>query len=117
MNTDVQIKEWVGNFLMDPPPTPLLITDSSLPGTPVEFAADGLSAAVNNRTFSAFPFPVERYHAQISGLAAGEMVSFRKVAFGGTVVPEPASCWLLLSGGVTLTAFALRRRAVAPTRA
>ncbi len=108
---DARVREWVGNFLLDPPKA-FPITDTASPeATPPELTKNGTSATVTNRTFDASQFPpddIGRYHIQVSGLEPGEIVTFSKTAGGGEVVPEPSSLVLTLLGLGTLLTFARR---------
>ncbi len=92
-----KLLEWVGNFNFDPPMATSITDTNDVATTPPEFelAADSLSATITSRMFPAFPFQVERYHGQISGLQPGETVFFQKIGSGAGVVPEPSSGVLL----------------------
>ncbi len=106
-----KLLEWVGNFNFDPPMATSITNTNDVGTTPPEFelAADSLSATVTSRMFPAFPFQVERYHGQISGLQPGETVFFQKIGSGARVVPEPSSGVLLAT--VVAIGFARVRRA------
>ncbi len=108
---NARVREWVGNFIPDPFQA-FLVTDTDS-GLPAEMVKTSTSAVVTDRMIddSAFPpIPLGRYHVQITGLDAGEMVTFSKSGTGGHIVPEPCGMALLLVGLLSMLRAQPRRR-------
>lgn len=108
---DAVVKEWVGNFNGDP--VAYMITNTA-DVEPTEMTKTATSAMIADRTFDASQFPgaIGRYHIQIAGLDAGELITFSKTGVGAHVVPEPSTAILALIGFAGLQYRRRRRNAL-----